>query len=119
MSDNTSSIGSQTHNETLEIDMAGGPTREEIDAKLALGEARVETALARLDGKMDILLNEVRHVGATAERAERAASNIKWNVFFTALGTVGVVVAVIIAMWAVGYQIADLIVHPGVLPARP
>lgn len=87
-------------------------SREEIDARLEAVEARLETRLVSMESKMDLILNEVRHVGDTAIEAKAAASNIKWNVLFTALGTVGVIGAVILAMWAVGYQIADLFIHP-------
>lgn len=74
------------------------PSREEIDAKLALVEARIETRLVSMDSKMDLILDRVAIGTATAERAERAASNIKWNVLFAALGTLGVILAAILAL---------------------
>ena len=58
-------------------------------------------------------------VGDIAHRAEdnasqalAAASNIKWNVLFTAVGTLGVVVAVLIGLWALTLQIPDVVRQP-------
>lgn len=83
-------------------------TREELDAKLEAVEARLETRLVSMEGKLDNLLNEVRHVGETAREAKQAASTIKWNVLFAMLGGVAISASVIVAMWAIGYQIADV-----------
>lgn len=92
--------------------MTDNPTRAELDAKLEAVEARLETKLVSMDGKLDALLNEIRHVGKSADDARRAASNIKWSVLFTAVGAVAIVVASIYALWALGYQIADLMRPP-------
>lgn len=80
------------------------PTREEMDAKLDAVEARLETRLTSIDGKLDRLFDNVNYVARTAteaknaaDKAHDAASNIKWNILFTALGVLGVIVA----MWAI------------------
>jgi hypothetical protein len=91
-------------------------SREEMNAKLEAVEARLEAKFISIDGKLDNLLSEIKHVGETAKDAKIAASNIKWNVLATAVGTVGVVGAVILAMWAVGYQIADILNRPPLTP---
>ena len=84
-------------------------TREEMDAKLEAVEARLETRLVSMDAKLDNLLNEVRQVGSTAKEAKAAASSIKWNVLFAALGGVGVTASLVVAFWAIGWQIADIL----------
>lgn len=84
-------------------------TREEIDAKPQAVEARLETRLVSMDAKLDNLLTEVRHVGETAKEAKSAAASIKWNVFFAALGGVGITASLVVAFWAIGWQIADIL----------
>jgi hypothetical protein len=49
--------GSADDNQTLGDDMAG-PTREEYDAKLKTVAAETDTKLARLEGKMDLILSK-------------------------------------------------------------
>lgn len=90
-------------------------TREEMDAKLQATEARLETRLVSMDAKLDNLLNEVRRVGDiardakdAASEAKAAASSIKWNVLFAALGGIGISASLVIAFWAIGWQIADI-----------
>lgn len=100
-----------------------GPTREEIDAKLAAVEARVEAKLVGIDGKLDrivdqiassvfatnqkidLLSEKVSNAGDDAREAKKAAGDIKWHVLYTALG----VVAVIFAMWAVWAQGIEMV----------
>jgi len=57
------------------------------------------------------MLLEIRHVGETAVEARTAARSIKWNMLFASLGTLGVTLSMVFALWTVGYQIADLIKH--------
>ena len=94
----------------------GDITREEMDAKLEAVEARLETRLVSMDAKLDNLLSEIRRVGETAmdakhaaSEAKTAASAIKWNVFFAALGGIGITASLVVAFWAIGWQIADIV----------
>ncbi|WP_323795023.1 hypothetical protein [Nisaea sp.] len=100
-----------------------GPTREEIDAKLAAVEARVEAKLVGIDGKLDRIVDQIANsvsatnqkidllsekvstAGDDAREAKKAAGDIKWHVLYTALG----VVAVIFAMWAVWAQGIEMV----------
>jgi hypothetical protein len=41
-----------------------------------------------------------------------AARSNKWNMLFASLGTLGVTMSMLFGLWAVGYQIADLIKPP-------
>lgn len=101
-----------------ELEMSD-PTREEFDAKLEATEARLETRLVSIDGKLDRLFDRVEESVRTSHRTEdashraenaaidawKAASNVKWNILFTALGTIGL----IIAIWAVWTQGIEMI----------
>jgi hypothetical protein len=98
-------------------------TREEMDAKLEAAEARVETKLVGIDGKIDRLSDqlssamsqvslELRTTREAAERGEsasnearKAASQVKWNILFTAIG----VLAVAIAFWGIWMQGMEMI----------
>jgi hypothetical protein len=109
--------------------MTNGLPREETDAKFEALEARLETRLTQLDSKIeqrfltlnmkidtailglnskfDLMLQEIRHVGEIAVEARTAARSIKWNMLFASLGTLGVTLSMVFALWTVGYQIAD------------
>lgn len=94
------------------------PTREEIDAKLAATEARIETKLTALESKFDLIATKIDYaigqisssqevVQKTADRAENAAlraeeitHSTRWNMIFLALA----VVASVIATLAFGAQ---------------
>lgn len=76
-------------------------TREEIAARIEASEARVETRLTSIDAKLDRVLDQVNNAmtaslraEAAAESAKSAATATKWNILFTALGTIGVILAV-------------------------
>jgi len=45
-----------------EGDEMAGPTREELDAKLQAAAAETDTKIARLEGKMDLVLLKLDHV---------------------------------------------------------
>ncbi len=86
------------------------PTREEYDAKLEAVEARLETRLVSIDGKLDRLFDKVElAVGQSAEArtaandARKAATEIKWHIIFTALATLGILLAAW-AIWAQGVE---------------
>jgi hypothetical protein len=113
--------------------MTNGLPREEADAKFEALEARLETRLTQLDSKIehrfmtldtkfdaavlqlnskidskfDLMLLEIRHVGIVSDEARTAARSIKWNMLFASLGTLGVTLSMVFALWTVGYQIAD------------
>lgn len=98
------------------------PTREEFDAKLGMVEARLDVKLAGIEGKLDRLSDQIGFVlTATNEAkaasfdARQAASNVKWNIAFTALA----VIAVILALWGVWVQGVEMVeTLLGALPAQ-
>lgn len=88
------------------------PTREEIDAKLAAVEARLEARLVGIDGKLDRISDSLLTVTSksqeakeAADRASSAASSVKWNILFTALAVLGVIAA----MWAIWAQGIEMV----------
>ena len=89
--------------------MSDSPSREEVNAKLEAVEARLETRLTSMDGKLDRLLDKITVVGETAKEAKTAASTIKWNILITAVATLAALIAVIVALNAVGFQVASVI----------
>lgn len=90
----------------------GEVTREEIDAKLETIEARLETRLVSMDAKLDKVLDRLDLVAADAKEAKtearsarNAAGGLIWNFAFVAFAAV----AILIAVYALGYQIADIL----------
>ena len=102
---------------------ADNPSREEVNAKLEAVEARLDGKLTSIEGKLDRLGDQMvafntiggerfehlsREVGSARDAAERAAtsaSNVKWNIFFTALG----VVATLFAAWMIWSEGMEMI----------
>jgi len=91
----------------------GDPTREEIDAKLESLEHRLETKLVRIESKLDRIFDRIDFIGqqavdakTAAQEASRAASGVKWNIMFAALGTIGVLFAAW-AIWAQGIEMVS------------
>lgn len=89
------------------------PTREEYDAKLEAVEARLETRLMGIDGKLDRLFDRVDYAANQAREARSAATNIKWNILFTAIGSIAVLFAAF-ALWAQGVEMVGAL-----LSAKP
>lgn len=89
--------------------MSDAPSREEVNAKLEAVEARLDTKLANISADLKVLLVKTDQSINAATEAKKAASNVKWNILFTALATLGVVVTVIIAFNSIGYTVLSLI----------
>ena len=70
------------------------PSREEVNAKLEAAEARLETKLVTMDAKLDNIANRVEAGIELSKEAKKAASSMKWNILFTAIGVIGVMVAI-------------------------
>lgn len=88
------------------------PTREEMDAKLEAVEARLETRLVSIESKLDRVFDRVqvsveqsKEAKAAAEGARTAAAQTKWNILFTAVG----VLTVLLAAWAIWMQGMEMI----------
>lgn len=82
------------------------------DLKIALVEQRLETKLVSIDAKLDRLFDSLSYVGEQAKEAKEAAqeartaaTNVKWNIAFAALGTV----AILLAMWGIWAQGVEMV----------
>ena len=80
------------------------PSREEVDAKLETQSAKMEAALARIDGRLDRMADRIEIGIESSQRAEQAARTIKWNILATAVGVTAVVVAVLM-FWMQGMEL--------------
>jgi len=83
-------------------------TQELVDAKLATVEAKLESRLVGIEGKLDRMFDRLDVVARDATEAKDAANrasvavlNIKWHILFAALGTLGLLLAAW-ALWAQG-----------------
>jgi hypothetical protein len=83
-----------------------------IDQRFLTLDAKIDTAVLGLNSKFEVMLQEIRHVGEISVEARAAARSLKWNMLFASLGTLGVTLSMVFALWTVGYQIADLIKPP-------
>ena len=87
------------------------PTREEFDArleavynKMEASEERLRGELKGMDSKLDVLLVRTQDALDASREAKSAASSIKWNIIFTALG----VLAVMLAVWGIWEQAVSM-----------
>jgi len=81
-------------------------TREEMVVRIEAVEARVETKFVIIDGKLDRLFDRVETGINFSRDAKTAASNIKWNIIFTALAVIGIMFAAW-ALWAQGVEMVS------------
>lgn len=87
-----------------EMTRGAPPSREEVDAKLETQSAKMEAALARIDGRLDRMADRIEIGIESSQRAEQAARTIKWNILATAVGVTAVVVAVLM-FWMQGMEL--------------
>jgi hypothetical protein len=73
-----------------------GPTREEIDAKLAVVEARTETRFVELTGKLDRVADSI---ATLAHSVSNVRSEVKHESNLTRWTIVGLVIAALAALW--------------------
>lgn len=77
-----------------------------MEGQLAAMDGRLAAMESKFDGKFDRLFDRLETVARDAADAKTAASNMKWNILFTALGSVGVMLAAW-AMWAQGIDMVS------------
>ncbi|MCJ2092270.1 hypothetical protein MKK67_07145 [Methylobacterium sp. J-072] len=85
-----------------------GPTREEIDAKIAAAEARGDTKLKGLEGKIDLLIQTLGEV----RNDNRSLKTNIWTVcaiiVAAIVGVAGIIAAVVPFAFQTGIQFKDL-----------
>jgi hypothetical protein len=92
------------------------PTREEIDAKIEASEARTDTKMAHLEGKIDLVISkldssisETRQMRADVKDDSRATRANQWVIFFGLAGIIIASLALIVAFFTLGTQFRDVI----------
>lgn len=76
--------------------------REQVQDLVALAEARSDTKLARLEGKLDLLLSETTATRREAEAARHEASGTKTTIIVTGIATVVALAALLMAVITYG-----------------
>jgi hypothetical protein len=97
-------------------DDMSGPTREEIKAEIGTAEARTDTKIARLEGKMDIVIIKLDAVNESTlamrrdvKDSERAIKANAW-VIFAALAAILIgLIATIPAIFDWGFKMREVI----------
>jgi hypothetical protein len=92
------------------------PTREEIDAKLAASEARMETRAAISDGKLDLVLAKLASIGEKMDDVRSDNRTTRANIWAvcaivvtTIVGMAALVIAVAPAAFTIGAQVRDMV----------
>lgn len=98
-------IGSGRTQNTSGVDDMADQTREEVDAKISASEARTETKIARLEGKLDLVLSKLDHV-AEDNRSTRAN---QWVIAFGLAVLIVGVAALFPVFFGMGAQLRDMV----------
>jgi hypothetical protein len=80
------------------------PTREEIDAKIDAAEARTDTKIARLEGKLDLIVEAVRSSRDEAREGRRAIIANSWVVFGALVVIIGILYTVAPMIFDLGFK---------------
>jgi hypothetical protein len=97
--------------------MSDMPSREEIDAKIGAAEARGDTKIARIEGKLDLVISKLAEV----QESGRATRGTLWAI---GLGLAALILAVafgVPAIYTLGTQTRDIVRDEvkAALPAPP
>lgn len=100
------------NNPAVEDDMSDGPTRDEIDAKIGRASAETETKIARLEGKLDLVLTKLDDVSTRLRDVRDDNRSIKSNAWIIAFGIAAIILAVgfgVPAVFSNGLQTRDVV----------
>ena len=93
-------------------------TREEIDAKFAAVEARTDTKIVRIDGKLELILTKMTDLSAQFKRLNptgredaRSTRNTIWGAGVGLAILIVAVAALFPVFFGVGTQVRDIIDH--------
>lgn len=96
------------------------PTREEMDAKIAASEARTDTKIARLEGKLDLVITKIDHVTESnrflhkeVADSRRAVIANGWIIFAAIIAVIAILVTAGPAIFELGIKIGDIIKSSG------
>lgn len=79
-------------------------SREEVQAHIAASEARSETKLARLEGKLDLVLQAVQSEQGEARDRHRALIANNWVIFGALVVILGIMVTVAPVVFDMGFK---------------
>jgi hypothetical protein len=87
------------------------PTREEIKAEIAAAEARGDTKIARMEGKLDLVLSKLDHsneyftqVRTDIADSRRAGIANAWVIFGALVVVIGILVTVAPVIFDMGFK---------------
>lgn len=87
-------------------------TREEVDAKIGAAEARTDTKITRMEGKLDLLLSEISNVNARIGDVRDDSRSTRSNLWAVALGLAALIVGVAFglpAIYGFGFSLRDVV----------
>lgn len=92
------------------------PTREEIDAKLGASEARSDTKIARLEGKLDLVLSKLDDLNQKITTTEghirddsRTMRSSLWGIGLGLAALMVTIVALFPVFFSIGTQVKDMV----------
>ena len=74
-------------------------TREEIQAKIEASDARTDTKIVRMEGKLDLVLQTLQSTRDEARDNRRAIIANAWVIFAALVAIVGILAAVAPGNW--------------------
>jgi hypothetical protein len=102
------SHGSPT-NTAGDAEKMSDPSREEIQAKIEASEARNDTKIARLEGKLDLVLQTLQSSRDEARDNRRAIIANGWVIFGALIVVIGIVITVAPAVFDLGFRLRESI----------
>lgn len=94
--------------------MSDTPSREEIKAQIEASEARGETKIARIEGKLDLVLQRLQHVDETTTKAR----DTTWQAAGAVIAVLGLLIAFGQWMYGSGAHLRDLVAAESRLQER-
>lgn len=89
-------------------------TREEVDAKIAAAEARGDTQIVRLEGKIDLVLSKIDSLNTALTSVRDDYRSIRTNIWIVGLALAAIIIAVAALFppyFGAGLTIRDVIDH--------
>jgi hypothetical protein len=80
------------------------PTREEIQARIDAAEARGDTKIVRMEGKLDLVLQTIQSSREEARDNRRAIIGNLWVIFGAVVVVIGILVTVAPVVFDMGFR---------------